>query len=368
LLAKASSTADEKIFSIETKSLAAIRTSVGKRLSSNDASTLESGTYSYTLTIGSDSYNIDLEIDNPIGARATNRSVLLEIERSINRLGLDVEATLTDKKIKDYNPYRENAYESISYLTISSRTTGEDNSFSLTDTSGSLIKDLGLNKTTQFGQNNQYSINGIPDESDSNSAAIESGKVWGYFFDTTEPGENLSIDVRQGKDALSSELKQVISDYNELIRWIDDMESIISPALKATLFKGLSSIATQDKRLKIEKNREYADLASVINLQDQNTIDNALADIGLTLNSDGTLDIGDEFSKSVSADLRAVHNSLAGPDGFFTAISDAIEKIHGKNESNYVFAYNSVLSYNANKMSRTSIYNTNSPGIINFFA
>jgi hypothetical protein len=373
LLAKASSTADEKDFSVEIDTLATLRTSVSEKLASDNATVFETGTYSYDLTVGTDSFGISIDIENKTGAPETNRSVLLDIERSINRLGVDVEAKLHDTKVKDYNPYRENAYKDICFLTITSKTTGEDIKFSLSDTSGDLIEKLNLDRITRFGHKNQYRIDGNQAQSNSNHISIESGNVSAWFSGTTDSGENLQINVKKGKTALASELTQIINDYNELINWIDDNESVISPSLKTSLFKDFSSIATRDRTLKVQtrnntdKNASL-DFASAVNLENKNTIDKALSDIGLTLKNDGTIDIGNDFSAAVSRNLRDVYEALAGTNGFFTKISQAIDTIHDKNENNYVSAYNSILSYDANGTSRRSIFKTNSSSIISFFA
>ncbi|NOX32123.1 MAG: flagellar filament capping protein FliD [Deltaproteobacteria bacterium] len=375
LLAKAISQADEKDYSLEVDRLATIRTATGKRLDSDDATDFATGTYSYSLTIGSDSNAISIDIDNEIGAPETNRSVLLSIERSINRLGVDVTAELHDKKVRDYNPYRENTYKNVSYLTISSNSTGEDVLFSLSDTSGNLIETMGLDKITNFGQQNQYRLDGVQVQSNANDITIVPGKVSATLFETTDSGKNLLINVKQGYTALADELTQIINDYNKLITWIDDNESVISPSLKTTLFKNLSSINIQDRTLKIETNKNTGnatavrtDLAPLVNLENKNTIDSDLLSIGLTLNNNGTIDITDGFKTAVSGQLRKVYNALAGTDGFFTKISDAIDTIHGKSENNYVFALNSILYYDANGTDRQSIYKTNSSSIINFFA
>ncbi|MCP3875163.1 MAG: hypothetical protein GY699_18665 [Desulfobacteraceae bacterium] len=375
LLAKATSSAEEKDYSFEIDSLATVRTTNSNRLDSDDATDFKTGTYSFSLTIGTESTAIDVEIESPIGARATNRSVLLSVERSINRLGLDVAAELKDMKVRDYNPYRENAYKDISYLTISSNTTGEDIEFSISDTSGELIEDLGLDKVSQFGTKNQYRVDGAQSQLNSNNITVESDKVSAYLLGETQTDENLKISVEQGRHALASELSQIINDYNDLIGWIDDNDSVISPSLKKVLFKNLSSIVTQDQTLRVNSNgssnnlgTSHVDFASAITLEKKNTIDRNLTDIGLALNNNGTIDIGDEFSTSVSSQLREVYDALAGTDGFFTKISEAIDTIHGKSESNYVFALNSILSYDANGTNRQSIYKSNSSSIISFFA
>ncbi len=376
ILAKASSEAEPEDFSIEIDKLATARTATSKKLASDDMTEFETGVYSYDLTIGTDTYSIDFDITNDIGAPESNRSVLLDLERSINNLGVGVEAELYDAKVKDYNPYSENAYKDISYLVVSSETTGEEIDFSLADTNGSLIEDLSLNKVTNLGRKNQYRINGVQDQSDSNNIVVKSDQVSAYLLDTTDEDENLQISVKQDFESLASELVQVINEYNEFINWIDDNNSVINSNLKKTLFNDISSPALEDdETLNIETNNSddnelsfHIDFASTTQAAQYTTIDAKLIDIGLTLNNDGTIDISDDFSASLAGNMLDTYNTLAGTNGFFTRISEAIDTIYDKNESRYVSSYNSILSYDANGTARQSIYQDNGSAIINLFA
>ncbi|MFH2061224.1 MAG: flagellar filament capping protein FliD [Pseudomonadota bacterium] len=375
LLAKATSSAQTKTYSIEIDALATARTAVSDKLVSDGVSDFQTGTYSYALTVDSKTYSIDVAVDNPLGDPATNRSVLRDVERSINSLGAGVTASMKDTKAQDYNPYRENAYKDMSYLTITSNVTGDEIDFSLSDTSGSLIEDLNLDRVSQFGTQNQYRSDGDLFAFDSNDVIIESGKVGAYLLGTTNSGENIQVSVKQGRSSLSTELTQIINDYNELIGWIDDNESVISPGLKQELFKGLSSLATQNKTLErksFEETKHVNSMGSAfrtnLNLENKNSIDSDLLEIGLTLNIDGTLDISEKFSESVNANLRDVYDTLAGTNGFFTHISDSIDTIHSKRESNYVYSFNSILSYDSQGTNRNSIYKSNSVSIISLFA
>lgn len=374
LLGKADSTALEKDYSIEIDSIANPRTANSDRLASDDASGFETGTYSYSLTVGSTTYSISLAIENKIGDPATNKDVFLGIERSINRLGLDVTAELKEVQARDYNPYRENSYENMSYLTISSNSTGDGTSFILADTSGSMIEDLGLDSVNSFGYENRYRLNGTQTSSDSNQIVVNTGTVDGILLGTTGTGENLKIRVEDGRDKLTDELSSIIGDYNELIAWIDDYDYVISKGLKTTLFKEMSSVLLQNQSIALSSTGVRRNAASVtgfsteLNIENKETIDSALQDIGLNLKNDGTLEITNDFANKVNSDLRKVHETLAGDDGFFTKIADAIDSIQAKKESSYVFSLNSMASYNQGAKSHQSIYRGNSSSIINYFA
>lgn len=375
LLAKSSSTASEKDYSLEVDSLAKTRTAVSDRLVSDDLVDFDTGTYSFSLTIGSDSYSIDLPIVNePSGIKPTNRSFLRDLERSINNLGLDVTATLKDVQVRDYNPYRENAYKKMSYLSVSATATGDEIDFSLSDTTGSLIEELGLNDIVQFGTQNQYRVDGNQNAEDSNSITVASGEVSAYLLDETETGDNLQIRVLNNRKELSDEITAIIGDYNELISWIDENEFVISQSLKTTLFKELSSLSVQNKTISFNA-LEEGEIAATstgfktnINLDDANSIDTDLSNIGLTLNNDGTIDISEEFANQVKSNLEKVHTALAGDSGFFTKIFDAIDNIQSKHEQSFILSMNSLVSYGTSSGDRQSIYQNQSSSIISFFA
>jgi hypothetical protein len=372
LLAKAASAAFEKTYSLEVDHLATAKTAVSDRLVTDERTDFDEGTYTFDVTVDDDTYSVELVIEKSGGVLPTNRALLLDIERSINNLGLDITATLHDISQRDYNPYRENAFKEMAYVSIAADDTGESIDFSISDTSGTLIETLNLDHLRQQGSKNAYRLDGAQTASDDNEIVVESGKVNAYLSGTTGTGENLQIAVKKGVDALSSQLTQIIEAYNELINWIDDNDHIISPALKTALFKELDSIALGNMTLRQEEittnSLRISGFGTRVILEDENSVDSDLKDIGLTLNSDGTLTVGEDFSSFIASDLRGVYDTLAGTSGFFTAVAQAIDDIHGKNESGFVYSKNSILSYSTNGSTSRSIYKGNLSSIINLFA
>ena len=375
LVAKALPSASEKDYSISIDTLANFRTAVSDKLDSDDASDFKTGTYSFSLVIGSDSYTIDIDIQNKTGAPATNRSVLLAVERSINRLGLDVKAELKDVNRQDYTPFRENTYRNSSWLVISAGETGDDIQFSLKDKTGNLISGLGLDRITSFGRQNLYQINGENNGSDSNHIVTDSGRVDAWLSGITESGENLKLTIKQDSHSLGAELAGIINDYNDLIKWIDENDYVISPGLKAELFRDISGVAIQDRALKTsQSSSSRSNLATpldnpvfAVTASAGGGIDKVFSGIGLTLNHDGTIDMGDDFMASVAGSTRQVYDALGGENGFFTAISRAIASIHGKSESSYITCFNSIISYDGSGNSRSSARKSGLSSIISLF-
>jgi len=378
LIAKALPSASEKDYSITIDRLANFRTAESDKLDSDDASDFRTGTYSFSLTIGSDTYSIDINIQNKPGDPATNRSVLLAVERSINRLGLDVTAELRDMNHQDYSPFRENMYKNISWLVVSAEKTGDDIQFSLKDKTGDLIAGLGLDRITSFGRQNLYQINGENGGSDSNHIVTDSGRVDAWLSGVTESGENLKLTIKQDTESLGSELVGIINDYNDLIKWIDENDYVISPGLKSELFRDVAGIAIQDRALRTSSSSSSASGGNLANPLDNPAsavtasvdagIDKAFSDIGLTLNHDGTIAVSDDFMSYVAGSTRQVYDALGGENGFFSAISRAITSIHGRSENNYITSFNSIISYDESGSGRPSAYKSGLSSIISLFA
>ncbi|MCP4022687.1 MAG: flagellar filament capping protein FliD [Desulfobacteraceae bacterium] len=369
LLAKSSWLAEDKDYTLGVDSLSTARSVGTDKLDSDDASEFTTGTYSFTLADGDDEFSIDIEVSSPIGDLMTNKEVLREIETAINRLPSNVRATLHESKARDYNPFRDGVYKDVAYLTIQSKTTGEDADFSLTDTTGNLIDTLGLDRIRTFGLGSRYTVNGQSNTADSNIVSIDNGKMAAYLLRTTDEDESFTIGIEKDFQTLNTELVNIISDYNNLMQWLDDNNQIINPGLKATLLKDIDSIAVNNKNLTpVRDSSSMAGrLGSSAMVKNEDIIDIELEKIGLSINSDGTLDVTDDFFNALRSDLREVHEVLAGDNGFFTKINSAIENIVDKTEGNYVFSRNSVLSYDPITGIQAAYRKTAQP-LISFYA
>ena len=106
----------------------------------------------------------------------------------------------------------------------------------------------------------------------------------------------------------------------------------------------------------------------MLNLDAENTVDTSFSEIGLTLTPEGRIEVSGDFADAVAGQLKMVHETLAGENGFFTKISEALSRIQDQRTSQYVMAYNSVLSYSSEGTGRKSIYQESSGSIISFFA
>lgn len=124
-LASASRATEKKYFSIGIERLAGSRTAVSSRFVSNEVTEFEAGTYSFDLAVNGTSYSLDVEIEKKVSDPDTNLDVLRKVQSAIHFADNNVEAFVSEGKRKDYNPYAENVYERVSFLTVRNKSTGD---------------------------------------------------------------------------------------------------------------------------------------------------------------------------------------------------------------------------------------------------
>lgn len=358
ILAKASSSADEKDYSVDVQRLARARTAVSNTLVSNEVTDFDEGTYSFDLTVGSTSYSLDVEIDQTVTNPDTNKDVLRKIQSAIDDVAdSNIEAFVSEVKRKDFNPYAENVYERASYLTVRNKSTGEEVDFSLQDTSGNLIEELGLDKIRSYGRKNQYTVNGTSSNANSNNISLDSDRLSAVLLDTT-PSKTVNIKVRGGTPTLEKELIDIVADYNNLIEWLDDNRRFVSPDVKIDLFKDVGSTEVNRRVLQSKNDVPVAqgDLSSTVQTEISGTIDHKLIEIGLKLNNDGILEISDDFSSALSRKTKDVYEALAGEKGFFTKIKSAIDDILAQSGERYILEHSNFLTYDSQGENSQKIY------------
>lgn len=358
--------------------LASGSTARSRTLDSGDAADIETGTYAFTVSAGGGDYDVELDIENDPLAPLTNDALLKSVRQAIAAQGTGLDADFKAYETLDYQ--REGTYKTVSYLEIRSGDTGVDASFSITDTSGDLISSLGLDRLRGFAADNRYAVDGQSFSGSSNTVTIGSDGVEGVLTGQTEQGENLSVRVRQGTDALVGELEFLINEYNSLIQWIDANDSVISPVIKTVLFSGLNSTALGDHFVSEtgntthELSRDSIRLAerqtsgSGVRVADTSALDKKLETIGLGLNKDGTLEMGTGFESAVKSKLRDVYDTLGGETGLFTQVDSAISTIQEGRESQFLRSRSSVLNYSRDTADRNAFYRESGSRLINLFA
>ncbi len=388
-IATAYENAEENVWLLNTRELAKTRAHTTISLTSVDRTDFDTDTYEFDLTVGSDVYGIELLIDNDDTDPLTNHEMLLRLARVFNSSGADVSASVsTSYKKVSASYYEDYGLEEVSFLELVSGDSGKDESFYVEDTTGELIEILGLDQTLVFGRNSEYTVDGGEFEFYSNTIELDGDAVQAYLTGESDSSELTQIEAKYGFSAAAESVTNVIGEYNNIIEWIDENDYFISNSLKKALFEDLNSavLETQTVSYESEEAKSFAVVQGDVtiynvsgydasgffprlNEEKHPTVESELSDIGLTLNSDGTLDMATDFETHFKSRFREIYDSLAGDDGFFTKIGAALEEIRSADDDRYVYSKNHVLVYATDAGTEArKIYQENVSTLINVFA
>lgn len=197
----------------------------------------------------------------------------------------------------------------------------------------------------------------------------------------TDEAFSSSLDL----DAQEQSVKTVIHEYNELIEWLDSSQYSISSSLKADLFKDMNSDVLEGiisgtspvpKNAaphvnETESQTRQTDHSPQVSGISDSTVESALSEIGLTLNTDGTLNVEEEFEQQFKSNFSRAHDVLSGEEGFFTKISSFLDAINNKDSRFNVYDTRNdntqVYTNNTDAQIRNA-YRTSVASLINTFA
>ena len=387
-VAEAYEDAEEDVWLLNSKELAKTRAHTTVFLASADRTEFDTGTYEFDLTLGDEVHGLELTIDNDDTAPLTNHDMLLRLERVFNGSGADVSASVTTTYEKVYSSYYDDDYglEETSFLQLASGNSGKDESFFVEDTSGEIIGMLGLDKTLEFGRDSEYTIDGDEFEFYSNTIEVDGEAVQAILTGESDQSELTQIEAKYGFEAVAESMTRVIGEYNDLIEWIDDNDYFISSSLKKALFEDLNSAVLETQtvthgdnsdresfaviqgEVKIYSPKDQSGFFPALNQEKHPTVESGLSEIDLALNSDGTRDVGTDFQTHFKSRFREIHDTLAGDEGFFTKIGEALAEIRSEDDDRYVYSKNHVLVYSTDAGTEAKkIYQENVSTLINTF-
>nr|WP_321401069.1 hypothetical protein [uncultured Desulfobacter sp.] len=214
--------------------------------------------------------------------------------------------------------------------------------------------------------------------------SVFSDALKALFSDGTDTTETFStFDL----EAQEQSVETVIDKYNELIKWLDDNPYAINPSLKADLFKEMNSNVLAGVMSNASTGQEESSATRVdgeagsqsqgsnpFSPQVSGTLDMAvessLSKIGLTLNTDGTLEVEDSFAQQFKTNFSSAYDALAGEDGFFTKIGAALDTLNSRDSRFNVYTRSDndqVYTRGADVQVR-NMYRTNIASLLNIFA
>ncbi|MCM5703656.1 flagellar filament capping protein FliD [Larsenimonas salina] len=202
-------------------------------------------------------------------------------------------------------------------LVLSSETTGESSkittSFAYDDSNDdtALADMLNYDSDTGSGnlvetiaaQNAEVVINGLTITSDTNTVEEAIQGVTLNLTETNETAETLSIS--QDKDTIKGAFDKLVSSYNALQKVIDTQTSYDAEGGRNGALFGESSVRNMQVQIR-----------GAFNTSTEGDGFNYLTQIGVSLNSDGELEIdSDKLDKAIANDSAGVAELMTGSDG-----------------------------------------------------
>jgi flagellar capping protein FliD len=189
-------------------------------------------------------------------------------------------------------------------------------------------------------------------------------------------------------DAQEQSVQTVIDKYNELVEWLDSNPYTINPSLKADLFKEMdsnvlagimsntSAVQEETPGTRVDgeagsQSRQADPFSPQVSGTSDFTMESSLSKIGLTLNTDGTLDVEENFSQQFKTDFSRAYDALAGEEGFFTKIGSALDTLNSRDNRFNVYTRsdnnNQIYTRGVDAQVR-NIYRSNITSLLNIFA
>ncbi len=266
------------------------------------------------------------EIKLTIAENSTNEQAMKAIVSAINSAN---DVNVTASYVKDTS--------STGRITITSKDTGQLNKITFDDNGSNVLNSLGLDNInpnaenrTQILTGNQYAyykvanieqlnseieINGLNISRDSNSISdVLPGLTLNLLKaqESSEQAVTLTTDVNT--NGVENLINPILNSYNELIKFLKSNNTITkSESSVGSLLFNIRSISSQSITPLSGSDMKY------------------LTDIGIKINSDGTLSLNDKtkLTKALKNNPDEVANLFTANDGFAKKIEKSIEMLLG---------------------------------------
>lgn len=269
----ANSNAESKAYTINVSQLATSQINNGKSLNSNGISNFNSGQNIFNITKGNSIYTFDINL-NPYDSNITN---LGKIAQSINKKNIGISANVEVKNDK-------------SFMNLTSKETGIQNSFYVNDVKGNIVETSGINQIKQEAKNAEFKLNNIKNTSTNNTITVDKNISLSL---KGAKSKDIQISVDVDKQAIKQKIKELIVSYNNIITAANN---------NIRSFNGASILKS--------------DLQKVIN-----QAESSLQNIGLYSTQDGTLEINyNELDTSIGQNIKRIKE-------FFNPINNLAEKL-----------------------------------------
>ncbi|MCK4965800.1 flagellar filament capping protein FliD [bacterium] len=325
--AEASSSASVGVNSLFVSRLASRDTAVSKQKSNLDSTSMADkllGTQTIRITIGD---NDPIEISIDVAADDTKEDIMNNFVDAINSSG----AAVTASYIKDT--------PDTARISIISKESGSTNQMSLEEVGDAkILQNLGFitldddrPQSTGTGGgflivdpndlNAEFTLNGIAILKESNTISDVLQGVTIKLISAQEEGESPeTLTIVSDSETVKSELEAFITDYNEVIKFLNSETGIDSTTYERGAFTGKYSYTNLKLNIR-------ALLSSPVDSVEEGA-PSMLTQIGIEINRDGTLKIGDEdkLSEYMESGNSSILNLFNSENGIAYTINNYLER------------------------------------------
>lgn len=216
-------------YEVEVQSLAAGQRNVGTLLST-DETPLAEGSYSFTVSLGYDSYSFRFNVTSG----STAFDLQSKLSDFINKTGIGLNAQVSLNK-----------EQHISRMELTAKQTGTfgKSTFSIEDTSmpegteQGIVETFGLNHASSTAQNARYTVNGVSYEAPENTVQFSDTMQFTLHSVTDAP---VTVRPIADRNAVYEALEEFTVSYNHLVKAGKD--AVSENKSSAFLLKGLSHL------------------------------------------------------------------------------------------------------------------------------
>jgi len=241
-------------------------------------------------------------------------NTLDELASSINSQNLGVTASV----VNDSSGAR---------LAIVSNSSGSANDFTLTNVSG-----LGFTRANT-GQDASLTVDGIPISSASNTVT---GAVTGLTLNLlgAAPGTEVNLSISPDANQISSAISNFVGAYNTVIGQVNAQFAVDPTSQAAGPLAGDSTVRMLQ-----------GDLLQAMSYSTTGTAVSTLADLGITMNNDGTLSLdSSQLTSAIQNNFSAVQNFLQGTasNGFAASLNTQLNTLTDPAQGAFTVELNSI--------------------------
>lgn len=277
---------------------------------------LDDGEHAFTLTVDGVAHELSVKAYN--GSIRDDQSLLGELaqpstdtqEEFLGRLARAIDGA--DPRIKASLEYffedaqdpgpRSRPLNRVVRLKVESVAPGRGPDFSLSDESGQAVSAYSLG-SQQPPRSARVKLLGVLHDQDTNQISLDGGHVAGQLAgSTTTP---LEVTVRQGSGPFTQAFGALLSQYNDLVGYLDAHADVLRPSLKDRVTRPLEERAR------------------------------ALGELGLKSSPQGRLTPTGLFAQQVQANFGATRQALVGNNGWLAELGKKLRQIQSTGLSNF---------------------------------